>query len=189
MRGEGWRIATSLMSSFPYPLLRPTCVSECVSLFLIPAEMRMLLVMMYYTSWEHSLCVLALIITLAPQPDVKVVRNKVLWTISVCLVRFDIPKKKKRCLVGLWPFQVMAVSDDGGSTFFRNDSANLPYRTVSYHVFFNLRVVGLRLTSISFCCVQLVVRCRGRTVISSTGIKYKGFRNLELILFWSGTDY
>ena len=66
----------------------------------------------------------------------------------------------------------MAVSDDGGSTFFRNDSANLPYRTASYHVFFNLRVVGLRLTS-----------------ISSTGIKYKGFRNLELILFWSGTDY
>jgi len=49
MRGEGWRIATSLMSRFPSTLLRPTCVSECVSLFLIPAEMRMLLVMMYYT--------------------------------------------------------------------------------------------------------------------------------------------
>ena len=56
-------------------------------------------------------------------------------------------EKKKIILSDCDPFSLLAVSDDGDSTFFGNVNANLPNRTVSYHVFFNLHVVGLRLTS------------------------------------------
>lgn len=99
-------------------------------------------------------------------------------------------RKKKIILSDCDPFSLLAVSDDGDSTFFGNVNANLPNRTVSYPVFFNLHVVGLRLTSFfSFCCVQLVVRCRGPTVFFSISIKLKGFTSSELILICSRTNH